>query len=220
MLRAAPYPTPTAGVSSARVEAAAAVPRSGSRDKWQEPPGELTVPEPSELPDTPTLYAAHAGFVWRCLVRLGIHPSDREDLLQEVFVVVHRKRTQYQGRGQVTSWLYAIALRVASHHRRRARSRNLATAEDASEEPQAATPETTAIARQRAQLLDQILGTLGMKLRVVFVMFEVEGLPCDQISGELGIPIGTVYSRLHAAREQVKLTWREIEPARAEGKRQ
>lgn len=164
-----------------------------------------------ELPDTPALYGAHAAFVWRSLVRLGVPECDREDLLQEVFVVVHRSRHAYRGRGKVTTWLYGISLRVAGTYRRRRRVRNEVPAEPANDPVEHRTPERVMDSKQRAALLGRILDRLSPKQRTVFVMFELEALGCDQIADELGVPVGTVYSRLHAARERFAAIWREEE---------
>lgn len=164
------------------------------------------------LPETPVLYASHARFVWRCLVRFGVPASDREDLLQEVFVVVHRRRADYEPRGQVTSWLFGIAQRVASRSLRRVRARQETVAAEHTASEGRGTPENSAIARQRAHLLERILSELPLKQRVVFVMFEIEGTSCDAIAQELGVPVGTVYSRLHAARAHVRQAWSLLEP--------
>lgn len=164
-----------------------------------------------KLPDTPTLYGEYAAFVWRSLVRLGVPECDREDLLQEVFVVVHRSRDAYRGTGKVTTWLYGISLRVAGTYRRRRRVRNEVPAEPANDPVEHRTPERDMDSKQRAALLRRILDRLSPKQRTVFVMFELEALGCEQIADELGIPVGTVYSRLHAARERFASAWREEE---------
>src|SRR5438046_2150858 len=66
------------------------------------------------------VYARHAEFVWRVLRRLGVRPTDVEDVCQEVFLIVHRKLPEFEHRSSVSTWLYSIALRCASDHRRRA----------------------------------------------------------------------------------------------------
>lgn len=169
------------------------------------------------LPSTPELYAEHCAFVWRVLARLGVPAADREDLLQEVFVVVHRTRSGYQARGQVTSWLYGIALRVASSHRRRVRVRSEVPSEQAEPSVDHQTPERSASERQRALLLERLLEGLAPKKRIVFVMFELEGKSCVEIGSELGIPVGTVYSRLHEARAEFARAYGEVERLASEG---
>jgi RNA polymerase sigma-70 factor (ECF subfamily) len=162
------------------------------------------------LAETPRLYDEHAAFVWRSLARLGIPEADREDLLQEVFVVVHRTRNEYRGEGKVTTWLYGITLRIASRHRRWRRVR-----EEVPETSLVArapeTPEGAASTRQRADLVTRLIDQLPDDKRSVFILFELQGLSCQEIADTLAVPVGTVYSRLHAARAHFKLAWLQLE---------
>jgi RNA polymerase sigma-70 factor, ECF subfamily len=178
---------------------------------WPAELGSSAQEEPTALPSTPALYAEHAALVWRALVHLGVPEADREDLLQEVFVVVHQSRHNYQGRGQLTSWLYGIALRVASRHRRRERVRRGNAGAIEIHPVELRTPEHVLLLRQRADLLQRILERLSSAKREVFVLFEIQGLSTDQVSSVLGVPRGTVFSRLHAAREEFLAIWRELE---------
>src|SRR5690349_24003424 len=72
------------------------------------------------LPSMRTVFDEHARYVIRTLRHLGIKEADVEDVAQEVFVTVHRKLHEFEGRSKLRTWLYAICLRVASDHRRRA----------------------------------------------------------------------------------------------------
>src|SRR6188768_4247016 len=67
-----------------------------------------------------TIFDEHARYVIRTLRHLGIQEADVEDVAQEVFVTVHRKLAEFEGRSKLRTWLYGICLRVASDHRRRA----------------------------------------------------------------------------------------------------
>jgi RNA polymerase sigma-70 factor (ECF subfamily) len=150
-----------------------------------------------------TLHAEHADFVWLSLQRLGVRDADVEDLLQEVFVIVHRRLATFDGSSRMTTWLFGICLRVAAGYRRRAHVRReratdavpeQATGEEASPESAAATGE----ARER---LRAVLDGMDLEERALFAMFEIDELPCQEIAEVLGVPVGTVYSRLHAARK-------------------
>jgi len=154
-------------------------------------------------PSLLAIHEAHADFVWRSLQRLGVPESDREDALQEVFVVVHQRLASFRGDSAVTTWLFGIAIRVAGRFRRRAHLRR----EEPTEDPAlhapveaGAEPESLALAREARAELERVLDELEPEKRVVFVMFELERRDCPAIAEELGIPVGTVYSRLHAAR--------------------
>src|SRR5215831_16231257 len=77
----------------------------------------------AELPTTETigaeaLFRAHASFVAGFLVRLGVRPADLDDLMQEVFMVAHRRGGFVPGPARPTTWLARIAIRIAMAHRR------------------------------------------------------------------------------------------------------
>jgi RNA polymerase sigma-70 factor (ECF subfamily) len=65
-----------------------------------------------------------------------------------------------------------------------------------------ATPEQELADNQSRQRLEALLDELDLDRRAVFVMFEIDGMPCEEIAQLLGVPVGTVYSRLHAARKE------------------
>lgn len=151
------------------------------------------------------VHEAHADFVWKTLQRFGVPARDLEDALQEVFLVVHRKLSTFDGSARITTWLYAICFRVAAGHRRRAHHRReLITSEldDQPAEGAAHDPEALVLQRESRQRLEQALDALNLERRAVFVMFELEGLATPEIAQILGVPIGTVHSRLHAARAE------------------
>jgi RNA polymerase sigma-70 factor (ECF subfamily) len=158
--------------------------------------------EATEHLDAEALYRAHADFVARFLLRLGANGQDVPDLLQEVFLVAHRRGGFTLGRAKPTTWLAEISFRVLSDRRKKTRRKledadtetvHLATSERSS-------PSETAESRQALGRVQQALDTLTPEKRAVFVLFELEGESCDSIARGLGIPVGTVYSRLHAAR--------------------
>src|SRR6186997_1961399 len=72
-----------------------------------------------EIPTFDAVYTAHVAFVWRVLRTFGVAEPQLEDAVQDVFVVVHRRLSEWEGRAAITTWLFAIARRVASAHRRR-----------------------------------------------------------------------------------------------------
>lgn len=155
--------------------------------------------------DAATLYEDHAQFVWLTLQRLGVRESDLEDVLQEVFVVVHQQLPGFEGRSKHTTWLFGICLRVVAAHRRRAYRRREQITEGAGDELATTDdPETLTVARQAREKLDAALDALDLEKRAVFVMFEIEGLSTRQIAELLELPLGTVYSRLHSARSELQ----------------
>ncbi|MEI8259466.1 MAG: sigma-70 family RNA polymerase sigma factor [Deltaproteobacteria bacterium] len=77
-------------------------------------------------PDASAVYTEHAEFVWKGLFRLGVRESDLEDMVQEVFMVVHRRISSFDGSSRMTTWLFGIAMRVAAGYHRRAHRRRFA----------------------------------------------------------------------------------------------
>ena len=148
------------------------------------------------------VYSAHSNFVWLTLQRFGVRESDLEDTLHEVFLVVHQRLHTFDGTSKMTTWLYGISLRVASAYRRRGhRRREVSSAEPVGPvESARGTPETDLAIAQARRRLTEILDDLDLDKRAVFTMFEIDEMSCEEIGEILDIPVGTVYSRLHAAR--------------------
>jgi RNA polymerase sigma-70 factor, ECF subfamily len=161
-----------------------------------------TVEQAAASDPTEELYRAHAGFVWRTLQHMGVAPADLEDLMHEVFVVVHRRVAEFRGDSSVTTWLFSICLRVAQRHWRRPWFRRVRPLASGDHPVTHRTPEASYDEQQRLAQLERALSALNPEQRAVFVLFEIENEPCDRIATMMGVPVGTVYSRLHAARKR------------------
>ena len=113
------------------------------------------------------------------------------------------ERTRVSSHRFSASWLGAIALRVASTQRR-SRGRRREEARDAAVEGAIAPDDQAAVLENRLALqrVQQALDTLDLEHRAAFVLYEFEGEACESIAGSLGVPVGTVYSRLHHARRR------------------
>lgn len=168
------------------------------------------ITEPAEGQEAPLdlaqVHQQHGEFVWRTLHRMGVRPPHVEDVYQEVFLVVHRRLSTFAGQCAITTWLYEICFRVAASYRRKAYFRREELVPDWSKldapEREASSPERQLLASRQAKQLEQILDTLPLEYRVVFVMFEIEGMSSEQIAESVGAPLGTVYSRLYRARKR------------------
>jgi RNA polymerase sigma-70 factor (ECF subfamily) len=162
---------------------------------------------PSEHGSAPTLaelFTAHAGFVWSLLRRLGVRVADVEDVSQEVFVVAHRRLPSFEPRANPRTWLYGIAVRVASDYRRSARIRREELAASPPEPSLDAPQESALNAKRGLAWLDEVLEQLDDDKRAVFVLYEIEQLTMSEIAPIVGAPLQTAYSRLHAARKHVQ----------------
>lgn len=153
--------------------------------------------------DAAALFRAHAGFVATFAARLGVPAGDIDDVVQETFLVAHRRGGFREGEARPTTWLAEIALRVWSTLRRTRRRRAAEQDEDAMAlVPAPGDPFERAAATEALSRVDRALSTLDLDHRAVLVLFELAGESCEDIAAGLGIAIGTVYSRLHNARRK------------------
>ncbi len=164
----------------------------------------LDAPQDRDAAALATVYRAHARYVWRVLRHCGVPDSDLDDAVQETFLVVFRRLPELEARAALRTWIYAVAVRVASTRRRSAR-REAARRDKAGAQLHAtgsADPEAALSKLEAAQLVDQLLDGLDTAKRTVFVLAELEGVKVPEISRILGVNPRTVHSRLRLARER------------------
>jgi RNA polymerase sigma-70 factor (ECF subfamily) len=161
------------------------------------------IPDESASIDSETLFNRYANFVASFLYRMGAREAEIDDMVQDVFLTAHRKGGYRPGAASPTTFLARLALeaRLATRRRdsrwRSTRSEEVALAMsgDAPTDPHDALA-----ARRVAERLEQALHGMDEEKRAVFVLFELQGESCDAIAAGLGVKVGTVHSRLHAAR--------------------
>jgi RNA polymerase sigma-70 factor, ECF subfamily len=160
------------------------------------------VGEPPDVLDVRTIYRENGRFVWLSLQRLGIHPSDLDDVAQDVFMVVHRRLHTFDRRARVSTWLFGICMRVAANYRRRRRwTREVLSGGSEDDRPSSlAAADDILVRREQREIAERALNRLEVAKRATFVMFELESLSCLEIAELMSVPVGTVYSRLHSAR--------------------
>ena len=165
------------------------------------------------------LLVDHGKFIARSLRRLGVPQTELEDAVQEVFVVASRKIDAI-AEGSERSFLYGAAMRIASNVRRvdrRAQARRSTESIEGAASDVDTSPSAEELLDQRdaRAALDAVLETMSVELRAVFTLFELEELTTNEIAALLGVPAGTVSSRLRRAREhfdeQVRLLRAELE---------
>jgi RNA polymerase sigma-70 factor, ECF subfamily len=169
-------------------------------------------PSPGRL-SAEDLFRAHAAFVASFVVRLGVDRTAVDDVVQEVFLTVHRRGGYEVGPARPTTWLAEIAIRVVSTHKRSERRRRTVPDEDVllaavsrERTPLEAVEQRAALAR-----MDQALAALDVNRRAVFILYELEGESCDAIAAGFGVPVGTVHSRLFAARRELIAAYERLE---------
>jgi len=169
-------------------------------------PAAAGVVETSQPLEVRTIYREHGRFVWLSLQRLGIHPSDLDDVAQDVFMVVHRRLDTFDRRARISTWLFGICMRVAANYRRRRRwTHEVLSGGGEDDRPSGlAAADDILVKREQRELAERALNRLEIAKRATFVMFEIESLSCLEIAELMNVPVGTVYSRLHSARRQLE----------------
>lgn len=148
------------------------------------------------------VFAESSPAVWRVLGRLGVAKADLADVCQDVFLVVHRKLGDYDGRAPVLAWIYGICLRQAADYRKRAHQRHETLGEPPDPGVPPEQPRHLALVRARARL-QAALASLDDDKREVFVLYELEELTMKEVAAIVDCPLQTAYSRLHAARKAI-----------------
>ncbi|HEY3500355.1 MAG TPA: sigma-70 family RNA polymerase sigma factor [Polyangiaceae bacterium] len=145
------------------------------------------------------IYDENVAFVWRSLRALGVPSAVLDDAVQEVFLVVHRRIAQFEGRSALKTWLFGIAYRVAANVRRAERRRPTEplSSELTTEQP---SPEQHAFRAEAARFVEAFLNTLDEDLRVAFTACVLEEMSVPEAAHALGVNLNTLYSRVRLAR--------------------
>jgi RNA polymerase sigma-70 factor, ECF subfamily len=164
-----------------------------------------------------SLYRQYFGFVWSAARRLGVELEAMDDVVQQVFMVIHAKLDTLEKPEALRSWIYSIVRRTVRTHRRATHARITGL----ESEIDAASPEPTPLARtetnRELQLLQTLLAELDEPKREVFALVELEELTVPEVADVLEIPLNTAYSRLRAARQAFEAALARHE-ARSKGK--
>ena len=163
------------------------------------------VPPVAEPPaDLARIYQEHFDFVWRSARRLGVPDSAVDDVVQEVFIVVHRQLASFEGRSSMKTWLFGILRNLVLRQRRSwARRREETLEESALAAPGAQADEHLA-EREARRVLHALLAGLDDDKRAVFVLAELEQMSAPEIALATGLKLNTVYSRLRLARAEME----------------
>jgi RNA polymerase sigma-70 factor, ECF subfamily len=171
-----------------------------------------------DAPAFRALYGRHRNDVARLVYRM-LGARDLDDVVQEVFVQVHRSLRDFRGQSKFSTWLHRVTVNVVLMHRRAARSRPVLApieTEQSSIDPvdPQTLPDEEAATRQRMRAFERVLDRLPEKKRVVFVLHDLEGVSPAEISEVVGAPVLTVRTRLFYARREIEAMLAE-EPALA-----
>jgi RNA polymerase sigma-70 factor (ECF subfamily) len=152
--------------------------------------------------------------LYNTVVHVVGHAEDARDVVQEAFVQAFLKLETFQRCSAFYTWLYRIAFNVAASHRRRRRpTLSVESARETSGmEPTDGGNGPTERLEQKecCRQVRQAIGGLSEEHRMVLVLREIDGCCYETIAEVLELPIGTVRSRLHRARSQLREQLREV----------
>ena len=189
----------------------------------------VTVTEPAEMDDLvrraqrgdrvafAALFRRHRSDVARLVFRMLGPRADIEDVVQEVFLQVHKSLGEFRGQARFTTWLHRVTVNVVLMTRRAAKSRPVFAGEPVSDAEPAhgILPDEDAARRARIAAFWRVLDKLADKKRTVFVLHELEGKTPAEIAEIVDAPVLTVRTRLFYARRELAEMMRE-EPSLAQ----
>jgi len=146
-----------------------------------------------------------ARLAFRMLGASSMGSSDLEDVVQEVFLQVHKSLADFRGQSKFSTWLHRVTVNVVLMNRRAARSRPVFAAEGLGDHELESThrPDEEAARNQRLLAFQRVLSKLPEKKRTVFVLHEIEGLAPAEIATMVDAPVLTVRTRLFYARREI-----------------
>lgn len=169
----------------------------------------LTTSAPAGQASFEQVYEASFDFVYRNARRLGVPESAADDVVQEVFLVLHRRLAEYDGRATLRSWVYGILANTVRQYRRTFRRKQkplqmIENDEELGAASSRASPEQRAQHQQDMALLLSLLEELPEEQRELIVLADLEQLNVPEICACVGGNSNTVYSRLRVAREALR----------------
>jgi RNA polymerase sigma-70 factor (ECF subfamily) len=155
------------------------------------------------------LYDRHFPDVERLVASLGIVDAEADDICQEIFVIIYKNLARFRGEARLSTWIYRLATREAirfARRRRLVRGLTELFARDKRETPRADWSESEA---GRRHYLRQLLDRLPPERRLALVLYEIEGVPVNEIARISDCAENTVWTRLHRARTELEKIARE-----------
>jgi RNA polymerase sigma-70 factor (ECF subfamily) len=158
------------------------------------------------LPSFEAIYKLYLDFVWSSVRRLGVGDDAVDDVVQEVFVIIHARLHTLQQPDSLRSWIYGVVRRTVSGYRRSLKARGRSSEsvgffDQAALESGQLTPSEQKEQNDRLNLLAKLLSELDESKREVFWLAELDEMTVPEIAHALEIPLNTAYSRLRAARQ-------------------
>lgn len=161
-----------------------------------------------EMGEFSEIYRKYFNFVWSCTRRFGIPENEVEDVVQEIFVVIHARLQTLERSEALRSWIYGIVRRTAStyHRNKRVRAAHVEAfcAEPDVTYPQIPSPLDLAEQSDQVRLLWSLIEQLDPPKREAFVLAELDEMTVPEIAAAINVPLNTVYSRIRVARQELE----------------
>jgi RNA polymerase sigma-70 factor (ECF subfamily) len=162
----------------------------------------LKAPAPLEFR---AIYERWFGEVSRWIRAMGGPEAEREDLVQDVFLIVHRRLPDFDG-SNLAGWLYQIARHRVRDFRRLLWVRHLffgGVPPSDNLTHSGPSPAESLETREKRMLLERLLGKLNESERAALILFEIDGYSGEEIAELEGVPVNTVWARIHRARKKL-----------------
>ena len=169
------------------------------------------MPAAATRQDFAAAYRDHLGWMLHAVRRLGVAPTDLEDVAHDVFSTAWKKYDAYTPDRPMRPWLFGIAFRIVSNRR---------ASRAGTEELQAELDDRAGSAHRPDEVLEgeatrrnvlAALDALPLDQRALFVGHDIEHTPITELARELDVPLNTAYSRLRLARQRFQSTFSALQ---------
>jgi RNA polymerase sigma-70 factor (ECF subfamily) len=151
------------------------------------------------------IYDQSFDFVWRNARRLGVADGAIDDVVQDVFIIAHRRLPEFEARSSIRTWLFGILLKVAKDHRRSEKRRMVREQTSAElsvlDSDEADSPADSVEKKEAAALVMRLLDSLDDDKRAIFVCVELEQMTVAEVAEAVGLNLNTAHARLRSARQ-------------------
>lgn len=161
-----------------------------------------------DIPAFDTLFQKYRDKVYSTTYRMINNQEDALDLTQEIFLKVYQKIGKYDFKSTFSTWLYRLAVNVCIDELRKRKKANFVQLTQIQIDER--TPESQLLSKEEEELVWNALNSLKEKERAILVLRDMEGLSYDEISSILDCSTGRVKSRIHEAREKLKIALEKI----------
>ncbi|MFS1514134.1 RNA polymerase sigma factor [Chengkuizengella sp. SCS-71B] len=161
------------------------------------------------------LVERHKNYIFTLIFQMIGHRETAEDLSQEVFIKLFRTLSSFQGSSKFKTWLYRLTVNLVIDHRRSQKRKSVvAWADeikdklftDSNEEP-----ETKTIAKEKQELVHQLINSLPDKYRIIIYLHHLKEFSCSEIAEIMQLPIKTVETRLYRGKKRLRQKWMEVD---------